>query len=976
MNLKIFPPRFDADRIFSANSLPRCFAKSKIRGASQQIQTRWEILSIWLLLTLSACAGFGADLEPLALKCEYCFNPLGIDTPQPRLSWILTTDRRGEKQTAYEIVAASSLVKLGNGEADLWESGKISTAESINTIYAGRPLYSGQRVFWKVRVWDSSGEISGFSKPAWFEMAMLSPKDWQAKWIQRRSGMDLPDAESFNDNPAPILRKEFALDKKIARARVYVSGLGYFELHLNGECVGDDVLNPGWTSYTQRVFYSAYDVTAQLKEGPNAIGIMLGNGWFHPLSLDMWGRHKFGDSMTTGEPRAIVQLVVEFADGTKQTILTDQTWHTTGGPILRNSVYLGEVYDARKEQAGWDQPGFNDSRWEAAVLAETPKLGPLQAQVTPPIRVTRRLKPVKMTEPAPGVYIFDFGQNFAGWAQLRVKGNRGTRVRLRSGELLYPDGTLNGMTAVAGQIKDGGKDYLYDGVGRPKTAFQLDEYILKGQGTETFTPRFTFHGFRYVEVTGFPGVPTLAALEGLRLNSDVAQAGSFECSNEMFNRIQQMVLWTQLANLFSVQSDCPTREKLGYGGDISASSEAEMLNFDMSRFYAKVAQDFVDASRTNGAFTETAPYVGISDQSLGDGPAAINLGPGAGPIDYGVAQPLLAWQLYQYYGDQRVMTEQYDATKLWVTLLRSKAVGDVFDNGISDHEGLEPKPRHLTGTAFYYYNVKLFEQIAAALGNTKDAQNAEAETERIKAAFNRQFLQPGTGRYGSATQACQAFALYFDLVPAAEKNRALEVLVQDILGAHHGHLSTGFFGTKYMLNDLIELGRSDVAYEMVNQHTFPGWGYMLENGATTLWEHWAISDNIYSQDHPMFGSVSEWFYKGLGGIRPAPDAVGFNKIIIQPQPVADLKWVKASYESVRGQIVSAWSREPGRFKLHLEIPVGSTATVFLPATDNAKITEGGTSIGQTSATQFIRRENSQVVLSVPSGKYDFLSSAR
>lgn len=961
-------------KVFLAGTPPANLKTTNSTGILSRGFVRRPVFVCVLALALSVNAGFSADLHAVALKCEYCSNPLGIDTAQPRLSWILVSDRRGETQTACEIVAASSREKLVDGRADLWDSGKMDTAESINTVYEGKPLHSGQRVFWRVRVWDDAGKTSTFSQPAWFETALLSPADWQARWIQRPAGTNLSETDAFADHPAPLLRKEFSLDKKIARARVYVSGLGYYELRLNGARVGNDVLNPGWTSYAQRVLYSTYDVTAQLKQGQNAVGIMLGNGWFHPLPLRFWGHLQLGDALTIGEPRALVQLVVEFTDGTRQTVVSDQTWRVANGPIIRNSIYLGEVYDARREQPGWDQPGFDDSRWEPAVVAEEPRLGPMQAQTAPPIRITRRLQPVKITEPKRGVFIFDFGQNFAGWAQLRVKGAQGTRVRLRFGELLYPDGTLNGMTSVAGQIKAGGRDYIYDGVGAPKTAFQLDEYVLKGHGTEIYTPRFTFHGFRYVEITGFPGIPTRDTLEGLRLNADVDDAGSFTCSNDQFNRIQQMVRWTQLANLFSVQSDCPHRERFGYGGDLSVSSEAEMLNWDMSRFYAKIAQDFVDATRPNGAFTETAPFVGISDQSLGDGPAGINLGPGAGPIDFGLAQPLLAWQLYQYYGDRRVLDQQYEATKRWVTLLQAKAVNGLFDNGISDHEGLEQKPRLLTGTAIYYYTMKLFSQIAAVSRHPDDAREAVAESERIKAAFNHEFLQPRTGRYGAATQACQAFALYFGLVPAAEKAQALDVLVQSIMEKNQGHLTTGIFGTKYMLNALTDLGRADVAYTIVNQRTFPGWGYMLANGATTLWEHWAGSDNTYSQDHPMFGSVSEWFYKGLAGIKPAPDAVGFNKIIIQPQPVGDLKWVRASYESVRGSIVSNWSQEPGRFKLHLEIPVGSTATVFLPAPDQAKVTEGGNPIGQAPEIQLLRRENGQLVLAIPSGTYDFLAS--
>jgi len=479
------------------------------------------------LLCAMVPLGAQATVSVSNLRCEYRQNPLGLDTPQPRLGWQLVSDHRAEFQTAYQILAASSAAKLARGEADIWDSGRVVSGESVHVVYAGQPLHSSQRVWWKVRVWDAAGRPSVFSQPAWFEMALLSRDDWKAAWIQRKSAGGVSEAQMFDDHPAPLFRKAFSLDKKITRARAYVSGLGYYEFRLNGEKVGDHVLDPGWTSYGKRVLYATYDVTAQLKRGRNALGIILGNGWFNPLPLRMWGRINPRDHLAIGEPRAIVQLVVEFADGTSQIIVTDESWRVGDGPILRNSVYLGEVYDARREQPGWDRVGFDDAHWEHAGPATEPKLGPLRAQDAPPIRITRTLKPVKLAEPKPGVFIFDFGQNFSGWARLRVRGEAGTRVRLRSGELLYADGTLNGMTAVCGQIKGGGKDYRYAGSGQPKTAFQLDEYVLKGRGTEIFTPRFTFHGFRYVEVTGFPGRPTLDSLEGLRLNSDVVTAGSF-----------------------------------------------------------------------------------------------------------------------------------------------------------------------------------------------------------------------------------------------------------------------------------------------------------------------------------------------------------------------------------------------------------------------------------------------------------------
>jgi alpha-L-rhamnosidase len=464
-----------------------------------------------------------------------------------------------------------------------------------------------------------------------------------------------------------------------------------------------------------------------------------------------------------------------------------------------------------------------------------------------------------------------------------------------------------------------------------------------------------------VEVTGFSGKPDLNPLAGLRLNADVTRTGSFQCSNPRFNQIQDLVLWTELSNLFSVQSDCPHREKFGYGGDIVASSEMAMLNFDMSQFYAKAARDLADAARPNGGFTETSPFVGISDEGLGDK---------SGPVGWGTAEPLLLWQLRQYYGEERLMAEQYVATKKWIALLRAKASGGILDNGIGDHESLVPKSKALTGTAFYYFNVRLFAQMARALGRHADAREAESLADQIKTAFNEKFLQRGTGRYDSASQACQAFALYHDLVPANESSLALEVLVQDI-AAHDHHLTTGIFGTKYLLNALTGAGRADVAYDLVNQRTFPGWGYMLAQGATTLWEHWEFSDNTYSHNHPMFGSVSEWFYQALAGIKPAPDAVGFDQVIIAPQPVGDLQWAAASCDTVRGKIVSEWRRQPGRFTLHVRVPVGVEATVVIPASGATALTESGRAIGPAGGIRLLSQNRGKVVLAVGSGDYHF-----
>jgi alpha-L-rhamnosidase len=759
------------------------------------------------------------------LRTEYRVDPMGIETPRPRFSW--SVDR---KQTAYQIVVDG-----------LWDSGKVESSRTIGIEYAGKPLQPGQRVGWKVRVWDDKGP-SEWSAPATFEMAIA---DWQAMWISGKT----------------LFRKQFALDKRVARARAYVSGLGYYELQLNGKRVGDHMLDPGWTTYSKRVLYSTYDITALLKAGPNSLRAMVGNGWFNPLPLKMWGSLNIRKHLTVGEPCLIAQIHIEFEDGSTQLIGTDESWQTADGPIVKNSVYLGEEYDARKEEP---------DTWEPATVVQGP--GPLHPQSQPPIRITRTLKAKKL-----GNGIYDFGQNFAGWVRMRVQGEAGTRVTLRYGELLNADGTLNGLTSVCGQIKS------------PKnTAWQQDAYILKGGGVEEWTPRFTFHGFRYVEVKGAE-----VELEGLRLNSDVAPAGEFACSNELFNRIHEMVLWTQLSNMFSIQSDCPHREKFGYGGDIVAAAEMAILNFDMNRFYAKVVQDFADAARADGGITETAPFVGIADEGVSKG---------AGPVEWGTAYPYLQWLLYQYYGDRRILEEHYEATRKWVELLESKAKDGVLDNGISDHESLVPKPRAVTGTGFYYWNALLMSKIARALDQAGDAERFEKLAQSIARAF---------GTLKNDTQCGQALALYFGLSeqPVQERQK----------------LTTGIFGTRFLLPVL----PAEEAYAIVNRKTFPGWGYMLEKGATTLWEHWEFSDNTYSHNHPMFGSVDEWFYKVIGGISPAPDAVGFDKIIIRPRPVGDLTWAKARYESVRGTVKSEWKIEGGEFTLTVTIPPGTTAKVHV-----------------------------------------------
>lgn len=890
------------------------------------------------------------------LRCDQQVDPLAISSSKPNLSWQIQQAQRGAKQTAYQILVASSLAQLKQNHGDIWDSGQVKSDVSILIPYAGKRLKAATPYFWKVRIWDQTGKPTAWSPAATWSQGI---DDWKAQWIQPHPKETFAPVDPFDDNPAPLLRKSFTVQKPVKRATLYASGLGYFELHLNGKKVGDHQLDPGWTDFARRVSYSTFDLTKHLVQGKNALGAMLGNGFFNPLPLKMWGHLNLREHLAIGDPRLIAQLEIEYTDGTREQVVTDPTWRTADGPIIRNSVYLGEVYDARAEIPNWNKPGFDDKDWGTAIPAQGIKALNLQPLATPPIRITKTLKPVHISEPKPGVFIVDFGQNFAGVTRMRVKGSAGTRVRLRSGELLYADGTLNGMTSVAGQHKGGGKDYVYPGKGEPKTAFQIDEYICSGKGTEVFQPRFTFHGFRYVEVTGYPGKPTLEDFEGLRMNSDVERVGSFECSNPMFNRIQTMVEWTLLSNLFSVQSDCPHREKFGYGGDQVATSEMAMYTFDMQRFYANTIDLLREAQRGNGGFTETAPYVGISDEGLGEQ---------SGPIGWGTAFPQLFMDLHHFYGTSNEPSLlDKDNWSRWVALIFSNMKEEtpyLLKNGIGDHETLAPKSTILTGSAFMYLNVALAEFQFVSSGYVPQT----AEIKRIISdAINTKLLDRKTGKYDIGTQCCQAMPLALGLVPKDMKAKVLDVLIKDIQ-AHDYHLTTGIFGTKYVLEALDQAGRNDIAYKIVNQKTFPGWGHMLENGATTLWEHWEFSDNTFSHNHPMFGSVSEWFYKAILGIRPA--APGFKKVEIKPSVVGDLTHATGHHDGPYGRIETTWERTTDKVQLKVTIPANTTATVYVPATEGQASWLDG-DIASSLLVMDLGRRGAYRAFHIESGTYHF-----
>jgi len=908
-----------------------------------------KIHFVLIFLVISSFA-FGQNMKIAHLKTDHQSTPLGFDNPTPEFSWILQSEERSSFQTACEIMVSDDQKKLETGNC--WQSGKIQGNKTFGIRYAGKPLKSFTRYFWKVRVWNQKGEASEWSQPSWFETSMMKASDWKAKWISDQRALPTKDEDFYKETPNPLLWKEIKLKKEVKSARLYIAGLGYSIAYINGQRVGDHMLDMPWTQFGKQVMYNTFDVTSMLRKGENAVGVMLGNGWYNPMPIKMFQRWNLRDYLTIGKPCLKAQLRITLSDSSTQTIVTNESWKTGDGPILKNSVYLGELYDARLELKGWTEATFDDSNWQNAKLEAGPK-GQLIARYMPPVRATKILKPVKMTEPKPGVYLFDFGQNFAGAPRLKVKGAAGTKVTLRGGEDIHADGTLNFLTVITGQLK--AMWNLKGGPGCPDDPMMVNTYILKGEGDEVFTPEFTFSSFRYLEVSGFPGKPDLNSVEGLRMNTDLQETGGFECSNTMFNRIQEMVKWTFLNNVFSVQSDCPAREKLGYGGDIVATAEAFSYNFDMSNFYRKVVQDFVNDVRPNGEMTSIAPNMGISenDASLG----------------WQLAFPFGMKVLHDYYGDTSTAAKHYETLKKQVDFFHSSNPDSLIKHEIGDHESIDPKPVALSAIAFYYHHVIILTEFAEVLNKKDDAETYQKLANEIRNSFVKKFLKPGTGVFDSGTQAAQLISLYYNLVHDTEKSAAVDHLLSEIYNKHQGHLSTGIFGTKFMFDVLRNENRNDVAYTIANQRTFPGWGNMIAHGATTLYESWAYPDTVCSQNHPMFGSISEWFYKSLLGINSK--APGFTKFEIKPQPAGDLTWAKGYYDAITGRIVSDWKIEGVRFYLNVSVPANTTATVYVPSLHGKPVMESGQPAKSAIGLKFKEYNDGYAIFEAQSGNYSF-----
>ena len=873
-----------------------------------------------------------ASVTAKSLRCEYLTDPMGIDVGSPRLSWILDSRERGQKQTAYQILVANTEEELKKGLGDLWDSGRISSDQTTLVVYDGKPLVSRQACFWKVRSWDKDGKVSPWSETAQWEMGLLTAGDWQAQWIARTT--------NITELPAPLFRRELTLDGKIKRARVYICGLGYYELHINGWKVGDHLLDPGFTRYDRRELYVTYDVTSMLKRGENALGVILGNGWFNGQTRAVWG---FDKAPWREAPKLLLSLVVEYTDGRTVVMGSDGSWKTATGPIVFDSIYGGENYDARLELPGWDKPGFNDCAWQPVQIVDAPK-GRLVAQMMPPITVDRIIKPVKMTEPKPGVFVFDLGQNFAGYTDLTVRGPAGSKIKLRHGERLFPDGSLD-TRDIEQHVKRMGKEQEH----------QTDNYTLKGKGTETWHARFTYYGFQYVEMTGFPGKPTLDSVRGVFTHTAVPVAGQFECSNPLLSKIWQATRWSYLSNLQGIPTDCPHREKNGWMGDAHLAAEQAIYNFMPAGFYTKWINDIGDEQRPSGKLPGIVPTSGWG-YAWGNGPA------------WDSAFGLIPFYLYEYYGDAKPLCDHYEGLKRYVDYLTTRASNNIVNIGLNDWAPFKTTtPADITDTAYYYRDALIVSLAASLQGRTDDATHYQELARQIKESFNQAFFNADAGTYGNGGQTSLSCALYQGLVEPKDQARVLQNLVAAV-DKRNGHIDTGILGAKYILNALTENGRADVAYQMAAQKDLPSWGWWIEQGATTLWEQW---NGTESRDHIMFGDISAWFYKALAGINGDPAAPGFKHFIIRPSPVGNLTFARAEYDSIHGKIVSDWKIRAGEFTLRVTVPPNTTATICVPNANLNDVREGSTPATRADGVTSFSQEKSSADFEVGSGTYKF-----
>ncbi|MDR2914947.1 MAG: glycoside hydrolase family 78 protein [Tannerella sp.] len=867
-------------------------------------------------------------LYAVDLKCEYETNPIGIDAQSPQLSWRIESGTRNTVQTAYQIMVASTEEQLKNDKADIWDSGQINSSASTGVSYEGQKLTSRQRYYWKVRIWKNDREVSEWSLPAFFEMGLLNEEDWKGGWIGYAAGI-----------PGRVIyfKGTFAPQKAIKDARVYISGLGFYEMEINRKKVGDHVLDPAQSTYSKRVYYVTYDVKDYFTEQANTIVVTVAPGW-------------------NGTPKLRFQMEVTYEDGSKGIMTSNEMRAITTGPTVYTTVFDGEHYDARELNPDlykpFMPPGLMNKEWGFAYNADEP-VGKMVSQRIEPIKIVETYTPTVIKEPKPGVFVIDAGRNLSGWASIKVQGESGRKVTLKFAETLYDNGLVN-------------QDNL-------RYAKAEDSYTLNGNGIETWEPKFTYHGFRYIQIEGLPKPPATGDIQVKFVRSAVAQSGSFKCSNQLLNDIHRMVVNTEAANLHSVPTDCPQRdERMGWLNDLTVRIEQAIYNFNLSHFYPKYMIDITDTQDKAGTITCVAPY------RFGMRPAD--------PVS--ASYLLLAYKCYEFYGNKNIITDHFDNMKAWVDYLYSRTQNGIVDYSyygdwcpprdfLQDPNGSgvsRDTPGRLISTGYLYCCADLLAEMAGIIGRDSEVTRYKNLAQEIATAFNREYWNEQTGGYASNNQACNSFALYLGLADEKKVPRVINNLVEDVKKQNY-HLTTGNLCTKYLLETLTEYGYHEVAYKIATQTTYPSWGFMLANGATTLWERWEFltGDAMNSHNHPMMGSVGSWFYKYVIGINPDIHSPAFGKYTIHPYIFDDLTFAEGELITEKGTIKSAWKKQGKSISLDLTIPANTTATVFIPTTDKNSVTENGKAAGKIKELKFVKEEPDYVIYQVGSGTYKFKS---
>ncbi len=903
------------------------------------------------------------ELRITRLRCENLVNPIGLDSAQPRLSWIGDSGRRGARQTAYQVLVASTPEALADGQGDLWDSGNVASDQSVGVHYGGAALASGQRAWWVVRLWDEQDQPSAYSELAFWEAGLLDRAEWQGEWIG-----GILAGGSFSTSPALFLRTTFSIHKRVTRARLYATALGLYEAHLNGAVVGEDLFAPGWTEYDTRVQYQVYDITSQIRQGENVLGAILGDGWYAGY-VGWLERQRYGD-----RPRFLAQLVVNYEDGSSETIASGPGWKSAYGPILESDIIQGESYDARRELPGWDALGYDDARWLAVETFADPGIA-LTAMRGPTVQRITELRPVgephEIKEFHSSKWIYNLGQNMVGRLRIKVSGDAGTTITLRHAEMLNPDGTL----------------YLTN----LRTTTQTDHYTLKGQGEEVWEPHFTFHGFQYVELSGHQGTPTRDTITGVVIHSAMQPTGSFTCSDPLINQLQHNIEWGQRGNFVDVPTDCPQRnERLGWTGDAQVFIATAAFNFDVEGFFTKWIRDVEDEQSPEGAYPMVVPNPAVRRNGRSTWPsAAVDGGPAW--ADAGVICP---WTIYLAYGDTGILAERYDSMRRYVEFLSETSRDGIRCyadyqgwHGFGDWLALDGSSgrfgntsKELLGTAFLAYSSKLFSRIAGVLGKTEDQARYQARFEEVRRAFQARFVTP-RGLIGGATQTSYVLALHFDLLPDPLRPVAMEELVRDI-ERRGNHLSTGFVGTPYINRVLSDNGRADVAYTLLRQTGWPSWLYSVTQGATTIWERWdgwthdrGFQDpGMNSFNHYAYGAIGAWMYAIVAGIDIDPERPGYKHMIMRPQPGGDLTSATAELHSVYGPIRSAWTLKDGTFDWQITVPANTTATVYVPTPADEQVHEGEAPAAEAEGVRFLRREAGTAVYEVGSGSYRFTTA--